>query len=131
MASRFGSFFSIVCVLLSLLVTAAQLPAQNFRGGINGTVTDPSGAVIANASVSATDNATSVVYKTLSSSAGQFAFQDLPLGTYDVTVAASGFQTLKITNVQVSAGNMYTLSARVMLASTAAKIEVEANAADV
>jgi Carboxypeptidase regulatory-like domain len=131
MSPRLSSFPSIVCVLLSILVTAAQVPAQNFRGGINGTVTDPSGAVIADARVSATDTATSVVYKTLSSSAGQFAFQDLPLGTYDVTVTAGGFQVLRITNVPVSAGNMYTITARVAMASTAEKIQVEANAADV
>lgn len=131
MSPRLSSFPSIVCVLLSILVTAAQVPAQNFRGGINGTVTDPSGAVIADARVSATDTATSVVYKTLSSSAGQFAFQDLPLGTYDVTVTAGGFQVLRITNVPVSAGNMYTITARVALASTAEKVQVEANAADV
>ena len=119
------------CACLLVLLTPAELRAQNFRGGINGTVTDPSGAVVADASVAATDMATSVAYRTVSSSAGQFAFQDLPLGNYDVMVIARGFQILKVTNVPVSAGGMYTISAKLMLTSVAAKVEVQANAADV
>jgi Carboxypeptidase regulatory-like domain len=119
------------CTLaLALLIPTGTL-AQNFRGGINGTVTDPSGAVVANATVSAVDTATSVSYKTISSSAGQFAFQDLPLGNYDVTVIASGFQGLRMANVPVSAGSMYTISAKLTMASVSAKVEVQANAADV
>jgi hypothetical protein len=119
------------CALLLAFLMATQTTAQNFRGGINGTVIDPSGALVANASVSATNVATSVLYRTVSSSAGQFAFQDLPLGAYDVVVSGTGFQTRKIGSVPVSAGGMYTLSARLELASVTTHAEVMANAADV
>ena len=66
-------------ILLVLLIAAAGY-SQTFRGAINGTVTDPSGAVVAGASVKATNVATAVTLSTVTTSDGQFAFQDLPLG---------------------------------------------------
>jgi len=71
-------------LLLSLLVLfafTATLSAQTFRGGINGTVTDVQGALVANAAVVATETSTGVAHSTVSSSGGEFLFQDLPLGT--------------------------------------------------
>src|SRR3989442_14268588 len=67
----------IVAVLLLLGMVGY---AQTFRGAINGTVTDPSGAVVAGASVKATNTATAVVLTTTTTSEGQFSFQDLQLG---------------------------------------------------
>lgn len=121
---------SALTLLLLVLILASPVSAQNFRGGINGTVTDPSDAVVPNVSVVATDVSTGVVYKTVSSSAGDFAFHDLPLGRYDLVVSASAFETLKVSNVPVTAGGMYTIGAKLVLASTATKVEVRANAAD-
>src|SRR5580658_11370482 len=89
-------------LLLFLLETLCLLPranAQTFRGGINGTVTDGSGAVIPAAKISATDVATSTVRDTVSSSAGEFSFNDLPLDTYKVKVDAPGFQSTQVTGV--------------------------------
>jgi len=85
------------------------LLAQTFRGGINGTVTDPTGAAIAGASVVALQTDTGISHTTLSSSGGEFLFQDLPLGNYSVTAGFNGFQTLKTDKVTVSAGIIYTL----------------------
>ncbi len=64
--------------------------AQTFRGAINGTITDPSGAVVAGANVKATNTGTGIVLSTVSTSGGAFTFQDVPLGTYKVSVAAAG-----------------------------------------
>ena len=69
-----------------LLATSTAAHTQTFRGGINGTVTDPSGAVLPGAGVTAVETATNTEYKTVSSSAGEFALNDLPPGDY--TVAA-------------------------------------------
>jgi hypothetical protein len=59
-----------------LLVFSLGLPAmgQTFRGAINGTVTDPSGAVIPGAQVKAVDKATGIEHSTISTSDGGFAF---------------------------------------------------------
>src|SRR5215831_13918942 len=89
----------LLALLLFLAVTVA-VNAQTFRGAINGTVSDPSGAVVPNAKVKATELATSIDHNTVTTGDGQFAFQDIPVGVYKVTVTAAGFATL---TVEVSA----------------------------
>src|SRR5215475_14754072 len=96
-------FTAAVWAIVALLASIA-VPAQTFRGGINGVVTDGSGAVVAGASVEAMDMATGVSHKTVSTSGGEYSFQDVPLGTYKVTVSASGFKTAIVSSVPVAAG---------------------------
>jgi hypothetical protein len=122
-----------VFVLLLFALTAflaGSLPgsAQTFRGGINGTVTDSSGAVVPGVRVRATEIATGVVSDTVSSGAGEFSFNDLPLGTYGIKVEASGFQTTEVNSVQVQAGKMFTLPVRLSVAQQASTVEVSADA---
>ena len=68
----------LVCFLL--LLSAASLHSQTFRGGINGTISDQSGAVVLGAAVTATNNGTGVSLNAITSSGGEFQFQDLPFG---------------------------------------------------
>jgi outer membrane receptor protein involved in Fe transport len=110
-----------------LLFTVA-IGAQTFRGGINGTVTDSTGAVVPGAKVTATEVATSAVQETVASGAGEFSFNDLPLGAYNIKVQGSGFQTTEITGVQVLAGKMYTLPVKLSIAQQATTLEVSADA---
>jgi len=114
---------------LALIVAVATLSlhAQTFRGGINGTVTDPSGAVVPGASVEAMNGATGVSSKAVTSSGGEFQFQDLPLGSYAVTVTGAGFKVEKIENVPVSAGTIYTLPVKLSITSAAQTVEVSAS----
>jgi hypothetical protein len=116
----------LVCLLL--LLSVASLHSQTFRGGINGTITDQSGAVVPQAVVALVDNATSVSYNAVSSSAGEFQFQDLPLGKYTISVTASGFKTEKVDSIPVTAGVIYTLPVKLNVASTGEVVEVMANA---
>ena len=95
-------------LMIAFLLTALPLSAQTFRGGINGTVTDSTGAVVPRASVVATNVDTGITHTTTSSSGGEFLFQDLPLGSYSVVVSISGFSTAKFAKVTVSAGTTYT-----------------------
>src|SRR5438445_9196282 len=96
------------CFLLFLTIAGVGL-AQTFRGGIQGNVTDQSGAVLASAAVKAANQATGLTYATLTSSAGEFAFAELPLGDYSISIAQDGFESLKINDVRVSAGSIYNL----------------------
>ena len=115
-----------ILVVLSLAVGAN---AQTYRGAINGTVTDPSGAAVPNAQVKATEKATGIDHNTVTTSDGLFAFQDLPIGTYKVSVTASGFAVLTIDNILVTQGTSYTLPAKLSLAQGAiTQIEVSAAA---
>lgn len=121
------ALFSLIAFTLALICTLPGT-AQTYRGGISGTVTDKTGASIAGATVSAVDTATNLSYQAMSSSAGEFNFTNLPLGSYTVTVSFSGFSTAKYDNVQVAAGASYTLSAKLLLSSTAETVEVTAAA---
>src|SRR5215472_13968947 len=111
-----------------LLLAASTLFSQTFRGGINGTVTDPAGAVLAGAAVKATNTATGVTIDTITTSDGQFSFQDLPLGSYKISVTAGGFTPARVENVPVTAGSVYTLPVKMKVGSSTTTVEVSAEA---
>jgi len=122
-------FFPRAVLLAGLLALSSTAWAQlTFRGGINGTVTDASGALIKDATVEATEAATNVTQKTITSSAGSFAFPSIALGKYDITVSATGFNKAKFAGVQVSAGVIYTLPVKLAVASSLETVEVSADA---
>ncbi len=116
-----------ICVLFLAILGTMISPAQTFRGGINGTVTDQSGAVLANVSVVATAVGTGVTHPTVVSNAGEFLIQDLPVGLYTVVASSNGFQSVKVDNVPVSAGTIYTLPLKLSIAQTTATVEVTAS----
>ncbi len=123
--STFSSHLFAFVVLLNLSGIGF---AQSFRGGIAGLITDQSGAVVSGAQVTAIDTATNSAYQSVSSSAGEFALTNLPLGEYTVTVAANGFNNRKVNKVTVLAGVNYSLPIRLTVASAAQTIEVTADA---
>ena len=130
---KFRSLRNNLYAAAMLLALAISIPfgagAQTFRGGINGTVTDQTGAVVAGANVEAIEVATNLSHKSISSSAGEFSFQELPLGTYSITVTTGGFQTEKVNNIPVTAGVIYTLPVKLTVASAGTQtVEVSAAA---
>ena len=78
--------------LCCLTLTVSRIFAQSDRGTITGTVTDPAGAVVANAAVEARNTATGVSYQAASTSTGNYTIAQLPVGTYDVSAAVPGFK---------------------------------------
>ena len=112
--------------LLVLFTFAFSTTAQTYRGAINGIVTDPSGAVIPDAEVKAKNKATDVTTSTTTTSDGQFAFQDLPVGIYVVSVTASGFPEMTVDNVMVTQGSIYTLPVKLTMSQQATIVEVSA-----
>src|SRR5216684_2438890 len=118
----------LVLAILVVLSLAVGVNAQTFRGAINGTVTDPSGAVVPNAQVKATENSTGIDHTTVTTSDGAFAFQDIPLGFYKVTVTASGFPVYTVDKVEVTAGTIYTLAVKLTMQQQATTVEVSAAA---
>ena len=113
-------------ILLVIAVFAGYIHSQTFRGAINGTVTDPSGAVVAGASIKATNVATGIYHSTTTTSDGQFSFQDLPISTYRIDVSASGFQPLTVEKIAVTSGQIFTLPILLTLGSRETTIEVSA-----
>ena len=118
----------LAIVLLALvMVFAVSGLAQTFRGGISGTVSDQSGAVVPGAQITAIEAATNTTYKTVSSSAGEFAFSNVPVGSYNISVTASGFKGEKVDKVPVTAGGIYTLPIKLAVASAGETVEVTAD----
>lgn len=113
--------FSII-VLLSVTRLGAQI-----TNGINGTVTDSSGAVIVGASVTATNNLTSVATHTVTTSQGTFIVVGLVPGQYTVEVVAQGFNKSVENNVTVEISKMSALSFQMTPGRTSSTIQVVAN----
>ncbi|MGH9449164.1 MAG: carboxypeptidase regulatory-like domain-containing protein [Terriglobia bacterium] len=89
-----GPILAVMALFAGIvLLTPRMAVTQEITGGITGVVTDPSGAAIPSASVTATNVAQGVVWPTQTNSAGLYNFPRLPVGEYKVTVSAHGFAT--------------------------------------
>jgi len=93
---------SALCLLLPL--AALRLPAQDLSGRFTGTIYDPSGAPIPNATVIMNNHKTSKVEMTTSGTEGKFNFTALPAGEYEIKVLKRGFEEYKGTQVVLEPG---------------------------
>ncbi|HMD21843.1 MAG TPA: TonB-dependent receptor [Alloacidobacterium sp.] len=82
-----------LAVLIGCLGIHQAAKAQQITAAITGTVVDAAGAVLSGATVTATDADRGTVYVTKTNDSGIFNFTQVPIGTYDVKVEASGFET--------------------------------------
>jgi hypothetical protein len=88
--------------LMLILLWAAPAFGQSDRGSITGTVTDPNGAVVADATVTATSLQTGEVRETTTSGEGNYTLPELKAAPYKLTVSKQGFKTAAIDTVQVA-----------------------------
>ena len=96
-----------LCLLsLSLLVFSLGAFAQIQNGQFTGTVTDPSGASVANAKVTVTNVATNLSVTTTTNQEGLYVARELPVGTYKISAEAPGFKTTTNNNVTLNAGTI-------------------------
>ena len=117
-----------VLFLVILVIAPPSTYTQTFRGGINGTLEDKTGAVLSNVKITATDEATGVAHTTITSDAGSFIFQDLPLGRYKIHAEDAGFQPLDVNGVTVNAGTIHTVPLQLSVSDLSTTIEVSASA---
>jgi hypothetical protein len=98
-------------VVVSIVCCFAASGQVSTTGSISGAVTDPTGAVVANATVTAKNGETSVENSTTTSENGTFSIPQLQRGTYRLTIlATSGFKKAEITNVNVNIGTPTTVN---------------------
>jgi Carboxypeptidase regulatory-like domain len=91
---RYFKSLRVLSLVFSLMTLCAGMAfGQAISGNLVGTVTDPTSAVVANAEVTATNVGTSASAVTHSNSTGEYRFDNLPVGTYRITVKAAGFRT--------------------------------------
>jgi hypothetical protein len=93
----------LVLLVIAMMAPFGAMAQLTGKGSVTGTVTDISGAVIPNAAIAATNNATGITTKTTSTGAGAFNFPNLDPGIYTVTTTATGFQKLTQQNIHVNA----------------------------
>src|SRR5271157_5386599 len=113
--------------LLALFIPAAIF-AQEFRGTISGSVTDPTGAAVSAAKVTVTEEHTGTKIPTVSDSAGQYAATFLLPGDYDIVVASPGFKEALRKGVHVGAGDHPVIDFRLAIGDVSQSVEVIADA---
>ncbi len=120
-ATKFGMF--AVC-LFSMLLLVANVLAQETTGGLQGTIKDPSGAVVPNATVELTG--TSLIGKKSleTDNSGQYHFANLPPGMYTVTVKAQTFSELKRDGIVIEVGHLPTLDLTLAVGAAGTVVEV-------
>ena len=119
---------SSLFLLFICLCVAVSAMAQNVTGTIEGTVTDPQGAAVPNASVTIRNVATDESRTVTTSSQGFFTATELQVGTYDVTVKQPNFKTYVSKHVELDASSTATINAQLTVGSVNEQVSVEASA---
>jgi len=108
------------------VIFAAQAVAQDAT--LLGTVTDPSGAAVPNATITITSTDTGVTRNLTTNSDGQFLAPDLRIGNYTVHVSATGFKAAEQKNLILAVGDRRRLDVSLVVGSVQEQVTVEANA---
>ena len=122
---RSGRF--VLAVWLAVLAASADAAGQSFQGGLRGTIRDPQG-VIPGATVSLTNQETSVPRETVSNTAGEYSFPGIPPGIYTVRAAVTGFKSFERQDVRISTQQFLTLDIVLEVGAVEERITVVAEA---
>src|SRR6201991_4536069 len=112
-----------------LLICSAAAWGQTITANVNGTVTDPSGAVIPNARVQATNVDTGVVTETTTNNDGIYNIRFLQIGNYNVTMTAQGFATTTYGPFALETGQNAKIDGKLGLENQQQKVSVQAEVA--
>lgn len=125
MLSRY-SRFSRPFALAPVVLLAAAMPghAQSYYGTLKGLVKDPSGAAIPKAEVTITDVNTKITRKTVTTGAGEYVFNAVDPGTFDVTVTADGFTSFTQRHVIVATQQTVALDMPLTVGAAGTTVEV-------
>src|SRR5579863_5503320 len=113
--------------LLCFLWTSSGV-AQINRANLNGTVTDASGAVVANARVHIVAPDTGFERQTTTGDSGVYSLSSLPTGMYDLTISAQGFETYAEKGINLSVGETRTVNEPLVVGAASTTVEVKGTA---
>jgi TonB family protein len=114
--------FLAVCVLVPL--AAVRLPAENLSGKISGSIHDPSGTGVANATIIMSNHAANTIDMTTSDRVGNFSFKALPTGDYELQVVKPGFEAYRIPQVALQSGRDFSQAILLQLGSITERLQV-------
>ena len=115
-------------VLLIAALVCTRLIAQVDRATLNGTVSDSSGAVVPGATVEAVSQETGLRRVAQTSATGTYTVSQVPIGTYNVSVAHPGFRPVVVKDVRLGVGDNRTLNLEMQVSSVDTQVNVEAEA---
>jgi hypothetical protein len=116
-----------ICAVLGLFLLAGGWAyGQDVRASLGGIVTDPKGAVVANATVAVTADATGVVETTETNSAGEWLVSTLLAGFYHFEVKAPGFKNEKHSSIELQLGDKMLIDMKLQVGSATESVTVEA-----
>ena len=115
-------------LLLGMFAVLADCPFAHAQavGAITGTVTDPSGAIIPGAKVTATRVETGVAQSTVTTGAGSYTIPSFVVGTYNVVAEAQGFKTGTAENITLDVSQQRAVDFKLVLAGVTQQVEVNA-----
>src|SRR5271169_6058629 len=120
-----SALFPGVFLAMALLLIPTAHAQQSTLGGITGTVTDSSGAVISGATVTLLGDQTKLNRTQTTSSSGSYTFVNLPIGSYTLSFTQQGFQSQNIPSIQVQANRTATVNAELKIGNVSESITVE------
>jgi len=128
-ASLFSAL-TLGCLLwIALYVSSTSLAGQTTDAIVSGTVSDPSGAAVVGATVTARNVDTGVVTTTMTNSSGVYTLPPLPYGKYDFKTSHPGFREIVTAGVTLTAAAQLTLNSTLQIGATTETVEVQATAA--
>src|SRR5215468_4863201 len=116
--------FVVLAAALLILASGGAVWSQSVQGVITGTVTDPTGAVVPNATVMITNVGTNISQSTTTGGDGSYRFPLVPPGTYTVEVKAANFATVRASGMVVEASQTIPFNVKLELAKAQQVIEV-------
>src|SRR6516164_2524960 len=112
-----SSAFFLAISLCFVFLLAVPARAQQTLGGITGTVTDASAAVLPDTSVTLVNDQTTLTREQKTNGSGYYDFVNLPIGTYTLSFTHDGFQTQKIPSILVQADRTATVNVSLKIGS--------------
>jgi len=121
---RAGVFTMLVALCFLLPLAALRLPAQNLSGNFGGTIHDPSGTGVRNATVILTNHKSNAIVMTASDGDGSFRFKSLPAGEYEMKVVKRGFEVYRAPEVALETGREASQNVTLEVAAVMEEVDV-------
>jgi hypothetical protein len=118
----------IISGLAALLLATSSLWSQGIFATLTGTVTDPSGSVVANVKLVLKNADSGNTRESVSNGEGFYSFASVPVGSYNLTVSAPGFQTFQVNGIALGGGETRNVNASLQVGSTNQTVEVSGQA---
>lgn len=118
---------SAVLAAILVLISATTSTGQVSTGSLSGTIKGPSGTVVSDATVTVSNNGTSLSRSTTSSSDGSYLIPELPVGIYKVSVSHAGFSSVSIAGLTITVAKQSVQDFTLAVGSVSESVTVEAD----